>query len=251
MEDEQHSGRLQMSTTGDNVEQVRTVVEEDRRRTCQDIENVTGIPHSTIYCILVDVLMKKKIFAKWVPHLLNGDQQEEQVHLCCANLHRFCHEGQDFLSHIVTGDETWVYSWDPELKRQSAQWCNQGSPHPKKARCKQGAMKVRSFSLMQQVLVNWAVPAGTTINAAYYKWVLQEKLHPAIRKKWPGLVEYGLIFHHNNAPVHMAILVMDLLDNWDWELLGQPRYSPNLAPTDFYLFPKMRDFTQETFWVHG
>ena len=82
MEDEQHSGRLQMSTTGDNVEQVRTVVEEDGRQTSQDIENIIGIPHSTIYHILVDILMKKN-FAKWVPHLLNEDQWEEQVHLLC------------------------------------------------------------------------------------------------------------------------------------------------------------------------
>ena len=77
----------------------------------------------------------------------------------------------------MTGDETWVYSWDPELKRQSAQWRNQGSPRPEKARRKQGAMKVMHIVFFDAagVLVNWAVPAGTTINAAYYKWVLQER----------------------------------------------------------------------------
>ena len=61
-------------------------------------------------------------------------------------------------------------------------------------------------------------------------------------------MERGLIFHHDNAPVHMARLVTDLLNNWDWELFGQPRYSPDLAPADFYLFPKTRDFMRETFW---
>ena len=158
VEDEQRSGRPQTFTTGDNVEQVRTVVEEDRRRTCQDIENVTGMPHGTVYRILVDVLMKKKIFAKWIPHLLNEDQREERVRLCRANLRRFRREDQDFLSRIVTGDEAWVYSWDPELKRQSAQWR------------KQGAMKVMHIIFFDAagVLVNWAVPAGTTINAAYF-----------------------------------------------------------------------------------
>ncbi len=89
VEDEQHSGRPQMSTTGDNVDQVRTVVEEDRRRTCKDMENITGIPHSTIYRILVDALNMKKIFAKWVPHLLNEDQRTERVQLCRSKLRRF------------------------------------------------------------------------------------------------------------------------------------------------------------------
>lgn len=165
------------------------------------------------------------------------------MRLCCSNLRRFRREGQDFLSRIVTGDETWVYSWDPELKRQSAEWRNQGSPRPEKARRKQGAMKVMHIVFFDAagVLVNWAVPAGTTINAAYYKWVLQEKLRPAIRKKRPRLLERGLIFHHDNAPVHTARLVTDLLDDWDWELLSQPAYSPDLAPADFYLFPKMKE----------
>ena len=169
VEDKQSSGRPQTSTTGDNVEQVRTVVEEDRRRTCQYIENITGIPHSTVYRILVDVLMKKKIFAKWVPHLFNEDQREERVRLCRANLRRFRCEGQDFLSRIVTGDETWVYSWDPELKWQSAQWRNQGSPRPEKARRKQGARKVMHIVFFNdhQATLNKSLTVAETISATF------------------------------------------------------------------------------------
>ena len=78
------------------------------------------------------------------------------MRLCRANLRRFRREGQDFLSRIVTGDETWVYSWDPELKRQSAQWRNQGFPRPEKAQRKQGAMKVMHIVFFDAagVLVN-------------------------------------------------------------------------------------------------
>lgn len=91
------------------------------------------------------------------------------------------------------------------------------------------------------VLVNWAVPSGTKINAEYYKYVLKEKLRPTIRKKRPGLQERGVIFHHDNAPVHTARLISDLLDDYDWEVLPHPKYSPDLAPADFYLFPKMKE----------
>ncbi|UYV77212.1 hypothetical protein LAZ67_15000139 [Cordylochernes scorpioides] len=35
---------------------------------------------------------------------------------------------------IITGDETWVYQYDPETKRQSSQWVVRGEPKPKKAR---------------------------------------------------------------------------------------------------------------------
>ncbi|GFR78157.1 transposase [Elysia marginata] len=47
----------------------------------------------------------------------------------------------------------------------------------------------------------------TTINAQYYKKVLQE-LRPAIRKKRPGLLESGILFPHDNAP---ARAVTDVL----------------------------------------
>ncbi|UYV69733.1 hypothetical protein LAZ67_7000520 [Cordylochernes scorpioides] len=32
---------------------------------------------------------------------------------------------------IITGDETWVNGYDPETKRQSAEWRGQGDPRPK------------------------------------------------------------------------------------------------------------------------
>jgi len=36
------------------------------------------------------------------------------------------------LGRVIIGDETWVYQYDPETKRQSAQWKTANSPRPKK-----------------------------------------------------------------------------------------------------------------------
>ncbi|GFR93434.1 mariner transposase [Elysia marginata] len=63
---------------------------------------------------------------------------------------------------------------------------------------------------------------------------------PAIRKKRPGLLQSGILFHHDNAPVHTARAVTDVLAGYKWELLEHPRYTPDLAPCDFHLFPKMK-----------
>ncbi|KAK3747325.1 hypothetical protein RRG08_055165 [Elysia crispata] len=97
------------------------------------------------------------------------------------------------------------------------------------------------FFDMNGVILRWPVPIGTTINAQYYKKVLQDKLRPAIRKKRPGLLESGILFHHDNAPVHTARAVTDVLAGYKWELLEHPHYSPDLAPCDFHLFPKMKE----------
>ncbi|KAK3787019.1 hypothetical protein RRG08_037297 [Elysia crispata] len=115
-------------------------------------------------------------------------------------------------------------------------------PRPEKVRRKQGALKVMHmiFFDMNGVILRWPVPIGTTI-AQYYKKVLQDKLRPAIRKKRLGLLESGILFHHDNAPVHTARAVTDVLAGYKWELLEHPRYSPDLAPCDFHLFPKMKE----------
>ncbi|KAK3727073.1 hypothetical protein RRG08_052294 [Elysia crispata] len=167
-----------------------------------------------------------------------------QPHSTTGNfLRRFQTEQNDFLGRIITGDETWVYSWDPETKRQSAEWRDFDEPRPEKVRRKQGALKVMHmiFFDMNGVILRWPVLIGTTINAQYYKKVLQDKLKPAIRKKRPGLLESGILFHHDNAPVHTARAVRDVLAGYKWELLEHPRYSPDLAPCDFHLFPKMKE----------
>ncbi|KAK3715190.1 hypothetical protein RRG08_040039, partial [Elysia crispata] len=171
------------------------------------------------------------------------EQKESRVNFSRNFLRRFQTEQNDFLGRIITGDETWVYSWDPETKRQSGEWRDSDEPRPEKVRRKQGALKVMHmiFFDMNGVILRWPVPIGTTINAQYYKKVLQDKLRPAIRKKRPGLLESGILFHHDYAPVHTARAVTDVLAGYKWELLEHPRYSPDLAPCDFHLFPKMKE----------
>jgi histone-lysine N-methyltransferase SETMAR len=51
-----------------------------------------------------------------------------------------------------------------------------------------------------------------------------------------------IIFHQDNAPAHKSVLAMEKLRDLHYELLEHPPYSPDLAPSDFYLFPKFKLF---------
>ena len=53
-------------------------------------------------------------------------------------------------------------------------------------------------------------------------------------------------FHQNNAPVHNFILITDYLTKMGIKTVPQPPYSPDLAPCDFWLFPKLRSCHYET-----
>ena len=65
--------------------------------------------------------------------------------------------------------------------------------------------------------------------------------------KRPALFKSGQWhFHQDNAPAHNSILVTDYLTKMGIKTLPQPPYSPDVAPCDFWLFPKLRGCRYET-----
>ena len=66
-------------------------------------------------------------------------------------------------------------------------------------------------------------------------------------RKMPALFNSGQRqFLQDNAPVHNSILVTNYLTKMDIKTVPQPPYSPDLAPCDFCLFPKLRGCRYET-----
>ena len=73
-------------------------------------------------------------------------------------------------------DESWIYCYDPETKRQSSQWKHAGSPRPKKARQSKSTHKLLMITLFDStgmIYMHW-VPTGQTVNKEYYVEVLRE-----------------------------------------------------------------------------
>jgi histone-lysine N-methyltransferase SETMAR len=75
----------------------------------------------------------RRIAAKFVPRLLSNDQKEHRVAVC-RELKDQARDDPNFISKVITGDESWVYGYDPETKQQSSQWKSSNSPRPKKTR---------------------------------------------------------------------------------------------------------------------
>ena len=67
------------------------------------------------------------------------------------------------------------------------------------------------------------------------------KLLSADRRRRPDLHASGQWqLHHDNAPAHSAQLVQQFLAKYNIPQVRQPPYSPDLAPCDFFLFPKIK-----------
>jgi len=48
------------------------------------------------------------------------------------------------------------------------------------------------------------------------------------------------VLHHDNAPAHVSFLIHEFLTKHETTVVPQPPYSPDLAPADFFLFPKLK-----------
>jgi hypothetical protein len=81
------------------------------------------------------------------------------------------------------------------------------------------------------------LPPGETINAARYVEALK-KLRRALRDKRPAK---NIILQHDNARPHTAPLTSEEIQRFGWEVLPHPPYSPDLAPSDYYLFRFVND----------
>jgi histone-lysine N-methyltransferase SETMAR len=139
-------------------------------------------------------------------------------------------------------DETWIHHYTPESKQQSKQWTEAGCSAPKKTRSVPSAGKVMAsvFWDAEGILFIDYLEKGKT-TGEYYSNLLtrrDEKNH----EKIPGLQKKKIIFHQDSAPVHRSVLAMGKLRDLRYELLEHPPFSPDLAPSDFSLFPKLKLF---------
>jgi histone-lysine N-methyltransferase SETMAR len=97
------------------------------------------------------------------------------------------------------------------------------------------------FLNAHNVLLVEFMPRSTTINAESYCATLR-RLRYAIQNRWWGLLSSGVLLLHDNACPHAAARTQAMLQEFDWEVFEHPAYSPDLAPSDFHLFPKLNEF---------
>ena len=133
MEDDERSGRPSTSTDDDHVDKINRLVRENRRLTVRELAEEGNISVGSCYEILTEKLRMHRVAAKFVPRLITDDLKAHRVQVCQELLDR-AEEDENFLSRIITGDESWVYGYDIETKVQSSKWVGETSPRPKKAR---------------------------------------------------------------------------------------------------------------------
>ena len=213
----------------------------DRRVTERYIASTVGISQERVHSILTEDLEMRKLSARLVPRLLTVDQKHTRHTLSHTNLNLFEEDPANFLKRFVTMDETWVHHFTPEAKQQLKQWKHPGSPPPKKAKTVPSAGKVMASVFWDAdgiLLINY-LQKGQKINGTYYASLLTQ-LREKIKFKHRRKLTKGVLFHQGNTPVHKSVIAMAAIHDCGFKLIDHPPNSPDLAPSDFHLFPKLK-----------
>lgn len=102
--------------------------------------------------------------------------------------------------------------------------------------------KIRSCLLRREDYSNCVLGCErhfTIINSKTYCDVLND-LKAALHRKRPELKAERFILLHDNARPHCSVATMEIFTQFKWEILKHPTFSPDLTPSDFWLFPKLK-----------
>ena len=112
---------------------------------------------------------------------------------------------------VITGDESWVYSYAIETKAQSSYCKRSEEPRPKKARQVRENVNVSLtvFLYCNDVVYHEFISQARTVDTEYYLEVMR-RMREAIRQKRTELWKnQSRILHYDNGPAHTSILVRE------------------------------------------
>lgn len=240
-EDAHRPGRPIEVTTPEMIDKIHDLVLNEPKIKVREIVKTVNVSYERVLNILHEHLHMNKLCARWVPRLLTIQQKRIRVTTSQANLAMLKRNPGEFMRRIVTMDETWIHHYTPESSQQSKQWTKIGSSAPKRPKTQQWAGKVMAsvFWDAHGIIFIDYLQKGSTITGAYYAALL-DRLVDEIGKKRPHMKKKKILFLDDNAPSHTSMVAMAKKHELSFELVPHPPYSPDLAPSDYYLFPNLK-----------
>jgi len=188
------------------IDQIHKLILNDRRISAKSVAEQMGISRERVGSIIHEDLDMRKLSAKWVSKYLNADQKHERCHSSEQILEFFQHGPNDFLSRLVTMDETWLYYYDLETKQQSMEWQHSGSPRPQKIPSAKIGWKISRLNFLRSRRhhPHWLSTKGPNYQRQYYSTLLVQR-KDILKEKPRGKITKSVLFLHDNAPVHRAL----------------------------------------------
>jgi len=193
-----------------------------------------GYSRETIRLCLNNKIGFRWFMLRWVPHTLSEQQKQQRVQVSRQMLIQLRNRRQ---GDIITVDESWFHYHYTNRGR----WAASATDVDERT-------KPTLSSQKSMVTVMWGVrgfpvidvlPDGQTFNAEYAASLL-DKLDMELRKTRLVMGSSKMTLHWDNARPHKSALATATIRRLKMSQLPHPPYSPDLAPSDFYLFGEIK-----------
>ena len=214
---------------------MKTLIEEDACYTVQEIEELSGIHSSGVLKILRERLGLRKICTRWVPHLLTDEHKQSRVRLASQVIEKYDKCDPRHMEEIVTGEETWIYHFQPDSKAENKVWVSSEDDRPVTAcHCKTANyMLYAIFFDSKGPVLQIPVPKGSSVTGKFYRESVLTQHVDFYQKRRPSTGVLSIRLLHDNAPAHKSATVQEYLKESGLNVLDHPPYSPDLSPCDF------------------
>ena len=244
-------GRRRTSRTAENIQAVKTFVNDDCHVSVRFLAACLNIGKSTVHEILTQDLALRNVSSVWVPHNLSEENKACRVN-CAKQIRRlFFQEGMEaFCDKLVVQDETWVYLKGQQNKQQNRCWLQADQPRPQVVRRSLSDKKVmllvaftpsKRFSIM-------VLPPKQTADADFMIRFVRHTgdLWRCLRTNPIHLNE--IWWQWDNARPHKAKRVQDFFNERNIKTVFQSPYSPDLNLCDRFFFQWLKsDFGSSNF----
>lgn len=123
-------GRPNSAIMQEDIDRVARIIKESPRMGIRSISEFIHLSYGTLFSLLHEHLLMKKMYAKWVPNKLTEGQIETRVRVARNFLRDFKTKFDEKKLFLVTSDETWVPFEGSETVENTREWRVQGSSRP-------------------------------------------------------------------------------------------------------------------------
>ena len=178
-----------------------------------------------------------------MPHLLTDEQKQRLVRLASQVIEKYNKCDSRHLKEIFTGDETWVYHFQPASKAKNKVWVSSEGDRPVIARrCKTSdRMLYAIFFDSKGPVFQIPVPKGSSVTGKFYRESVPTQLLDFYQKCRPRTGVRCIKLLHDNAPGYKSATAQEYLKESGLDVLDHPPYSSELSPCDFWLFPRLKE----------
>ena len=117
--DDERCGRSKEVRTPELIGQIKNFMDKDRCVTIETISAQFDVVVGTVHTIIRKEVKMPKICLKFIPRVLREDQNERRCH-DSREMVELINSDPAVLDALVTCDESWIYCYYPETKRQSS-----------------------------------------------------------------------------------------------------------------------------------